>query len=151
MFSLSRIQFSKFAAIGSLVVLSTLGTPAQADELAQNLGPVGPHEPILTEVGSERVMAFYEPDNGRCAVHAVVFDKTDAYTGMTTAVRVRVSLNPREMVHIDSADSESVKSLSLQCGENAEKLTIIDADSLVASGITIQSPALPIKASASGF
>jgi hypothetical protein len=147
---LSRIQLLKFAAAGS-VVACMLGTPAQADELAQNLGPVGPHEPILTEVSSERVMAFYEPDNGRCAVHAVVFDKTDAYTGMTTAVRVRVSLNPREMVHIDSADNESVKSLSLQCGENAEKLTIIDADSLVASGITIQSPALPIKASASGF
>ena len=147
---LSRIQLLKFAAAGS-VVACMLGTPAQADELAQNLGPVGPHEPILTEVGSERVLAFYEPDNGRCAVHAVVFDKTDAYTGMTTAARVRVSLNPREMVHIDSADNESVKSLSLQCGENAEKLTIIDADSLVASGITIQSPALPIKASASGF
>ena len=147
---LSRIQLLKFAAAGS-VVACMLGTPAQADELAQNLGPVGPHEPILTEVGSERVMAFYEPDNGRCAVHAVVFDKTDAYTGMTTAARVRVSLNPREIVHIDSADNESVKSLSLQCGENAEKLTIIDADSLVASGITIQSPAQPIKASASGF
>ena len=147
---LSRIQLLKFAAAGS-VVACMLGTPAQADELAQNLGPVGPHEPILTEVGSERVMAFYEPDNGRCAVHAVVFDKTDAYTGMTTAARVRVSLNPREMVHIDSADNESVKSLSLQCGENAEKLTIIDTDSLVASGITIQSPAQPIKASASGF
>ena len=147
---LSRIQLLKFAAAGS-VVACMLGTPAQADELAQNLGPVGPHEAILTEVGGERVIAFYEPDNGRCAVHAVVFDKTDAYTGMTTAARVRVSLNPREMVHIDSADNESVKSLSLQCGENAEKLTIIDADSLVASGITIQSPALPIKASASGF
>jgi hypothetical protein len=147
---LSRIQLLKFAAAAGVIVC-TLGTPARADELAQNLGPVGPHEPILTEVSSERVMAFYEPDNGRCAVHAVVFDKTDAYTGMTTAVRVRVSLNPREMVHIDSADNESVKSLSLQCGENAEKLTIIDADSLVASGITIQSPALPIKASASGF
>ena len=58
MFSLSRIQFSKFAAMGSLVVLCTLGTPAPADELAQNLGPVGPHEPILTEVGSQRVIAF---------------------------------------------------------------------------------------------
>ena len=147
---LSRIQLLKFAAAGG-VLACMLGTPAQADELAQNLGPVGPHEPILTEVGSERVLAFYEPDNGRCAVHAVVFDKTDAYTGMTTAARVRVSLNPREMVHIDSADNELVKSLSLQCGENAEKLTIIDADSLVASGITIQSPAQPIKASASGF
>ena len=147
---LSRIQLLKFAAAGS-VVACMLGTPAQADELAQNLGPVGPHDPILTEVGSERVIAFYEPDNGRCAVHAVVFDKTDAYTGMTTAARVRVSLNPRETVHIDSADNESVKSLSLQCGENAEKLTIIDTDSSVASGITIQPPGQPIKANASGF
>ena len=147
---LSRIQLLKFAAAGS-VVACMLGTPAQADELAQNLGPVGPHEPILTEVGSERVIAFYEPDNGRCAVQAVVFDKTDAYTGMTTAARVRVSLNPREIVHIDSADSESIKSLSLQCGKNGEKLTIIDTDSSVASGITIQPPNQPIKASASGF
>src|SRR4029077_2921298 len=151
MFSSSRIQLSKFAAMGSLVVLSTLGTPTRADELAQNLGPVGPHEPILTEVGSERVIAFYEPDNGRCAVHAVVFDKTDAYTGMTTAARLRVSLNPREIVHIDSADNESVKSLNLQCAKDAEKLTIIDTDSSVASGITIQPPSQPIKASASGF
>jgi hypothetical protein len=147
---LSRIQLLKFAAAG-VVVVCTLGTPARADELAQNLGPVGPHEAILTEVGSERVIAFYEPDNGRCAVHAVVFDKTDAYTGMTTAARVRVSLNPHEMVQIDSADSESIKSLSLQCGKNAEKLTIIDTDSSVASGITIQPPNQPIKASASGF
>ena len=147
---LSRIQLLKFAAAGS-VVACMLGTPAQADELGQNLGPVGPHEPILTEVGSERVIAFYEPDNGRCAVHAVVFDKTDAHTGMTTAARVRVSLNPREIVHIDSADNELVKSLNLQCGKNAEMLMIIDTDSLVASGTTIQSPAQPIKASASGF
>ena len=147
---LSRIQLLKFAAAGGVVVC-TLGTPARADELFQNLGPVGPHEAILTEVGSERVIAFYEPDNGRCTVHAVVFDKTDAYTGMTTAARVRVSLNPHEMVHIDSADSESIKSLSLQCGKNAEKLTIIDTDSSVASGITIQPPNQPIKASASGF
>ena len=147
---LSRIQLLKFAAAGGVVVC-TLGTPARADESSQNLGPVGPHEAILTEVGSERVIAFYEPDNGRCAVHAVVFDKTDAYTGMTTAARFRVSLNPHEMVQIDSADSESIKSLSLQCGKNAEKLTIIDTDSSVASGITIQPPGQPIKANASGF
>jgi hypothetical protein len=146
---LSRIQLLKFAAAG--VVVCTLGTPARADEMVQNLGPVGPHEAILTEVGSERVIAFYEPDNGRCAVHAVVFDKTDAYTGMTTAARVRVSLNPREIVHIDSADNESVKSLDLQCGKDAEKLTIIDTDSSVVSGITIQPLGQPVKASASGF
>ena len=149
MFPLTRIP--TLAAVGALVALTATSIPVRADELAQNLGPVGPHEPILTTVGSERVIAFYEADNGRCAVQAVVFDKTDAYTGMTTAARVRVSLNPREIVHIDSADNESVKSLNLQCGENAEKLTIIDTDSLVASGITIQPPRQPIEASASGF
>ena len=147
---LSRIQLLKFAAAFGVVVC-TLGTPAWADELVQNLGPVGPHEAILTEVGSERVIAFYEPDNGRCAVHAVVFDKTDAYTGMTTAARVRVGLDPREMVHIDSTDNGSLKSLNLQCGKDAEKLTIIGTDSSVVSGITIQPPGQPIKASASGF
>ena len=147
---LSRIQLLKFAAAGG-VVACTLGSPALADELVQNLGPVGPHEAILTEVGSQRVIAFYEPDNRRCAVNAVVYNKTDAYTGMTTAARVRVSLNPLDMVHIDSTENESLKSLNLQCGKNAEKLTIINTDSLVATGITIQPPGQPIKASASGF
>ena len=150
MFPLSH-NFLKFAAAGALLALTVSGTPARADEMVQYLGPVGPHDPILTTVGIKRVIAFYEPDNGHCAVNAVVFDKTDADSGMTTAARFRVSLNPREVVHIDSADNESVKSLNLQCGKNAEMLTIIDTDSLVASGITIQPPGQPIKASASGF
>src|SRR5262245_903372 len=132
---LSRIQLLKVAAAGGVVVC-ILGTAARADEMVQNLGPVGPHEAILTEVGSERVIAFYEPDNGRCAVHAVVFDKTDAYTGMTTAARVRVSLNPREIVHIDSTDNESVKSLNLQCGDDAESLALVDSNTRYASNLT---------------
>ena len=144
---LGHIQLLKFGA-AVVVVACILGTPARADELAQNLGPVGPHEPILTTVGNKRVIAFYEPDNGRCGVNAVVYDKTDAYTGMTTAARVRVSLNPHEIVHIDSTDN---KTLNLLCGENAEKLTIVDTDSAVASGITIQPPRRPIEASTSGF
>jgi hypothetical protein len=59
-----------------------------------------------------------------------------------------------EPVHIDSADNESVKSLNLQCGKDAEKLTIIDTDSSVSSvvsDITVQPPGQPIEASASGF
>ena len=126
---LSRIQLLKFAAAGG-VVACTLGTPARADELVQNLGPVGPHEAILTEVGSERVIAFYEPDNGRCAVHAVVFDKTDAYTGMTTAARVRVSLAPGQTASIDSAEN---KSLTLECGDRGEMLSAVDTNQQFAS------------------
>ena len=64
MFALSKL--SRFAAVGTLVVLGGFSLPARADELAQNLGPVGPHEPILTTLGSKRVIAFYEPGGGNC-------------------------------------------------------------------------------------
>src|SRR5262245_4906730 len=134
----SAHAFLKFAAASAIVALTAVSTPARADELIQQLEPVGPHEPILATFGNKRAIAFYEPDNGRCAVSAVIYDKTDADTGMTTAARVRVSLNPREVVHIDSADNESVKSLNLQCGKDAEMLTS-------------QSPSQPIEANASGF
>ena len=124
-------NFLKFAVAGALLALTVSGTPARADEMVQNLGPVGPHEPILTTVGNKRVIAFYEPDNGQCAVNAVVFDKTDAYTGMTTAARVRVSLNPRQVVHIDSIDN---KSINLQCGDYAETLALVDTSKFISAG-----------------
>jgi hypothetical protein len=47
MFPLSRIQFLKFAAAGALVVLSSLGTTARADELRV----VGPRPGHLTAGG----------------------------------------------------------------------------------------------------
>ena len=42
------------AAAGAILALTAASIPARADELAQNLGPVGPREPILTWVGSKR-------------------------------------------------------------------------------------------------
>ena len=129
MFPLSR-NFLKFAAAGALVALTAVSTPARADELVQNLGPVGPHEPILATFGNKRAIAFYEPDNGRCAVSAVVYEKTDADAGMTTAARFRVNLNPREVVHVDSTDN---KTLTLKCGDYAEILSVVDAEQQVAS------------------
>jgi hypothetical protein len=120
MLPLTRIQLLSFAAAGALVALIAASTPARADEPAQSLRPVGPYEAILTTVGNKRVLAFYEPDNGHCAINVVVWDKTDADTGRTSAARVRVSLNPRQIVHIDSTDN---KSINLQCGDDADTLT----------------------------
>ena len=75
MYTLSR-RFLGFAAAGALA-LSVAGIPARADDLAQNLGPVGPNEPILTTVGSKRVIAFYEPGGGHCTINVVVWDRSD--------------------------------------------------------------------------
>ena len=128
MYSLAR--FLSFAAAGAFA-LSVASIPAGADELAQNLGPVAPNDPILTTVGSKRIIAFYELDKGHCALNVVIFEKTDANTGMTTAARVRVSLNPRQMVHIDSIDN---KSINLQCGDRAETLGLVDTSKFIAAG-----------------
>lgn len=117
-----------FAAAGALA-LSLASLPAHSDELAQNLGPVGPNEPILTTVGSKRVIAFYVPGNGHCGINVVVWDRSDA-TG-DSAARVRVSLSPRQMVHIDSAEN---KSINLQCGESAETLALVDTGKMIAAG-----------------
>src|SRR5262245_51207306 len=58
MFSLTH-NFLKVASVAAVVALSALGTPASANEMVQNLGPVPAHAPIpcdsLSRVGrSER-------------------------------------------------------------------------------------------------
>jgi hypothetical protein len=137
----------KFAAAGALVALSAGSTPASAVEMVQNLGPVGPNQAVLATKGSLHVIAFFEANTGRCALNAVVWDNLAAEPG-ESAKRVRVSIGPGEIVQIDSAKQESV---NLQCGSDAATLAVIDTESVVASGITAQSPAQPVSAGASGF
>jgi hypothetical protein len=128
MYPLTRSRFMGFAAAGALA-LSLASLPAHSDELAQNLGPVGPNEPILTTVGSKRVIAFYVPGNGHCGINVVVWDRSDA--SGDSAARVRVNLSPRQTVHIDSAEN---KSINLQCGESAETLALVDTGKMIAAG-----------------
>jgi hypothetical protein len=146
MYPLSHKPLLKLAAAAGLVVLCASG-PARADELVENLGPVGPHQPILTSVGSKRVIAFYRPGSDRCSLHAVVWENTDADTGKSAA-RVRVSLQPGQIIHIDTAENET---LNLQCGDDAEMLSVIDNDERVAFGMASQQSDQIMKANASGF
>ena len=131
MFPFSRIL--SLAAAGALVAFTTASLSARADEMVQNLGPVGPHEPILTAVGSKRVIAFYEPDNGKCATHLVLWDPTD--DGKSTA-GFKAVINPRQMAHIDTSERQS---FLLQCDGNAERLVIVDPSTCVKFIMTTQS------------
>jgi hypothetical protein len=127
----SRIQFLCIIA-GALVALATGGITARADDLVERLGPVGPNDTLLATVGNKRVIAFFQRDNGRCDLSAVMFEKSDADTGMTTAARVRASLRPHEIVYVDSPDK---RTLRLQCGSNAATLEVPETDGAVVSGI----------------
>ena len=123
----------------------TAFTPARAEELPQNLGPVGPNEPILTDVGAKRVLAWYKPEGGGCAVNAVVWNRADIEGTSTAGIRIRLS--PGQVVHFDSA--YNVKSLNLQCSADAANLSIVDNEELVA--FDIKRTNQPVTASASGF
>jgi len=116
------------AAASALVALTGVNPSARAEELAQNLGPVRPHEPILTTVGNKRVLAFFEPGNGHCALQVVVWNTADI--NADTTARIRTDMSPRQMVRIDTPDN---KSLQLQCGENADSLAIVDNKDFVAA------------------
>jgi hypothetical protein len=130
-----RTQFLGFAAVGALVVLAVASIPTvasipiSADEPAQSLGPVGPTQPILATVGSKRVVAFYLRNGGQCDVQAVMWEGKD--TAADSAARFRVSLKPRQVMHLDSVENAS---LSLQCGHSARTLTIIQTTESVEAG-----------------
>ena len=130
MFPLSH-NFLKFAAAGAFIALTVASTPSRADNMMQNLGPVGPHEPMITMVGSKRVIAFYVPGNGGCNVQAVIWNGDD--TDANTVAGIRVSLNPGQTTSIDSVEN---KSLTLKCGDDAETLAIIDSNKRYASNLT---------------
>ena len=144
MFPLTRNQCLKFAAVAAFFAL-TVFTPARAKELPQNLGPVGPNESILTDVGTKRVLAWYKPEGGGCAVYAVVWNRADVEGTSTAGIRIRLS--PGQVVHFDS--SYDVKSLNLKCSEDAANLSIVDNEELVA--FDIKRTNQPVRASASGF
>jgi hypothetical protein len=122
------MQTQTLAAIAAALVLSAVSVPARADDMAQNLGPVGPYDPILTSVGNKRVIAFYEPNNGHCDFRAVVWSATDENPDSVT--RFRTDLYPQQMVRVDA---DGNKSLSLQCGDNAKQLSIVDTSRIIAA------------------
>ena len=110
-------------AAGGLLALLALSSAASAGEPAKaNLGPVGPHEPILATVGKSRLVAYYQPDNGKCAVSAVMFT-TSPLGGGYGSTRVRVALHPGELFEFDGADGDRAV---MTCGPNAKGLTVLN-------------------------
>jgi hypothetical protein len=108
------------AAAFVALVFGTL--PAQAEEATTNLGPVGPHEPILVKMGDKRMIAYFEPNGGNCFVNAVVFDDTPDGGGYDS-VKVRVAVHPGELFHLDGVEDRRVV---LLCSFNGDKLTVLN-------------------------
>jgi hypothetical protein len=118
MFALIQKRLS-ISACAALALFAT-AWPAFAEEATPK--SVGPNQPIMTNVGPKRVLAFYIPENGGCAVSAVVWD-IDANTGTSpyTSSRVRMELHPGQSMKLDTSGNGS---LGLKCGDNGKTLTL---------------------------
>ena len=114
------------AAASALTALAATNIATAGEPNRANLGPVGPNEPILATFGTARVVAYYEPNGGNCAVSAVVFD-TSPNGGGEASTRVRVALHPGEIFHLDSVADQRVM---LTCGPDAKMLTVINRGEL---------------------
>ena len=114
------VHFLRSSLVAAALALAITNTPASAEEYVTNLGPVGPNEPILATFGGQRVIAFFIPDGGSCAVHTFMWKDGGADAPYTTS-RVRLNLRPGQMVRFD----DSHMSMNLLCGADASTLAVV--------------------------
>jgi hypothetical protein len=114
-------KLSSLAAAGALIALIAAAAPAGADD-AVNLGPVGPHEPLIVKMGDKRVIASYVPNGGNCFVSAVVFDAAASGGGLAST-KIRVALHPGELFRVDGTEERQVV---LLCGFKGDMLTVLN-------------------------
>jgi hypothetical protein len=115
-----QVSRSKSLAAGVLFALGAASTPALADDALTNLGPVGPREPLLVQVGEQRFIAFYTKERGECAVSAVTWKDADPDEPYSSA-RVRVTLKPGQLIELDGPQR---RSMGLLCGADAASLAV---------------------------
>jgi len=114
------VQLLRSTSIGCAALFMATLASAIADEYVTNLGPVGPNEPIIAVLGGQRVIAFFVPERGSCAVHTFMWKDAGADAPYSTS-RVRVSLRPGQMARFDAAHM----SMNLLCGTDASTLAMV--------------------------
>jgi hypothetical protein len=126
----SRTILSTLVATGAHLALEAGAAPAFASEWVTNLGPVGPREPILVNLGDQRIVAFFVPERGGCAVNAVTWKDTGPDAPHASA-RVRITLKPGQIVQIDGAQPHA---MGLLCGPDASSLATTASAELIVAG-----------------
>ena len=114
------VQLLRSSIVAGALVFAMASTPAFAEDYVTNLGPVGPNEPILANFGGQRVIAFFVPERGACAVHTFMW-KDEGPDAPYATSRVRLTLRTGEMARFDNVHL----SMNLLCGAYASTLAVV--------------------------
>jgi hypothetical protein len=126
----SRTILATLVAANALLLAAAAAGPALAEDRVSNLGPVGPSEPILVNLADQRIVAFFVPERGGCAVNAVTWKET-APDAPYASTRVRILLKPGQIMQIDGAQPHA---MGLLCGADASNLVAIAPAELIVAG-----------------
>jgi len=122
MFSRTRFCVSAFAVAIANLCLSgqaVSGEPVEGDALYR------PVQSISYTFGSKIASGYFVRQNSVCRVTLMVTEKIDPDLPSPTATRVRVMLDPGQVVGFDSDEGRSI---SLTCGEDAATLVVSYGD-----------------------
>jgi hypothetical protein len=123
MFSRTTFVVSAFAAaLATNLCLSgqaVSGEPVEGDALYR------PVQSISYTFGSKIASGYFVQQNSVCRVTLMITEKIDPDLPSPTAARVRVMLDPGQVVGFDSDEGRSI---SLTCGENATTLVVSYGD-----------------------
>ncbi len=131
-FTRFRFQSLGLGAAALLALCATMPVPAKAGQAPTNFGPVGPNDPILATIGGQRLIAFFVPERGSCAVNAVIW-KDAGVEAPYASSRIKVSLRPGEMIELQSGLRQFV---NLLCGADASTLEAVAPADLILTGTT---------------
>ena len=106
-------------AVACGLALAATSPAITQDKVIERLGPVEVNEPVLSNYGPNALLAFYNLDDGKCAVQIVTWQRAD--TEAIGASRSRVTLSPEQQMNIESV----ADSLTLQCGKDASSIMLI--------------------------
>ena len=118
---------SPLAAGAIALCLLTGGTRVQAEDLPRSLGPIEPNKPLITTVGSKKIIAFFVSNNHSCAVQTVVWEKGDE--NATSATGVRLILKAEDTMNV----AGSWGSLIIKCGKDAATMDVLETRNYVLS------------------
>jgi hypothetical protein len=119
MFSRTTFVVSAFAAALAANLCSSgqavSGEPMEGDALYR------PIQSISYTFGSKIASGYFVQQNSVCRVTLMIAEKIDPGLPSPTAARVRVMLDPGQVVGFDSDEGRSI---SLTCGEDAATLVV---------------------------
>ena len=123
MFSRTTFVVSAFAAALAASLCSSgqavSGEPVEGDALYR------PIQSISYTFGSKIASGYFVQQNSVCRVTLMIAEKIDPDLPSPTAARVRVMLDPGQVVGFDSDEGRSI---SLTCGEDAATLVVSYGD-----------------------